>query len=190
MIRTGGGALVGVVLGSAAAQPVITVNLGTIVTGLLTVITALAGAGFISSRRTRKLQDAERTKVEADTKSVTAATDTSTVISHAQYEGFISEAAQRLSAMNEAALGRMEKELADSLRQIAELKAELERAKTERNQAFADSRIKEIELSHEIDRLRDRIADLERRLEAQGITPRRRTDVHPDPVVPPKKDDG
>lgn len=161
-------------LGAASQTPVFSVDLNGLIVAALATIGGLVGAGIISTRRSRAKMDAEKKQTQVGTES-------QAILTHAQYEGFISEAAERLNTMQEATLARLEKELAVAQKHIAELEKELEKAKGERNVALAESALRERELKAEIEQLRDRIADLERRLEAQGITPRRARDERATP---------
>jgi chromosome segregation ATPase len=162
--------ILGAIIGAATESPAISLDLNTFLYVLLTVIGALVSAGFIVTRRQRRMQDAEARRLNAEADK----TEGDLVLTHAQYEGFIAEAAQRLQTMSEATLARMEKELAQSRAKIAELEAELERAKRERNDALAENRLREQELRAQIETLQERVADLERRLEAAGVNVSRR----------------
>lgn len=155
---------------AAAQSAPVSVDLTPIILALLGLIGALAGAGFLLSRRQKRLVEAETRK--ADAEAVQA--DATAVMSHAQYEGFIAEAAQRLQGISETAIARLQAELSRSQTRIAELETELERAKRERDANVVDAHRREGELRGELDHLRDQVIDLERRLEAQGVPIRRR----------------
>lgn len=165
----------GAIFGKAAASPHVSIDLTPIIVGFMALLGVLITAGYIGGRYQKKKALADVRKSDADARLA----DSQSVLTHAQYEGFIAEAAQRLSVMGEAAIARMETELARANTRIAELTAELERAKAERNKAFADQHAREMELTAEIESLRNRVIDLERRLEAQGVKPRRHTDERP-----------
>lgn len=171
---------VGTLFGAVSAAPVVTLDLSSIIVVMLTVVGILVTAGIVSTRRTRRLQDAQTRKTLAEADGAEAGA----ILTHAQYEGFISEAAERLSHMSEAAIVRLEAELAKAQSQIAMLEAELARAKAERTEALADAKIREMELTAEIQELRDRVADLERRLESRGVAvSRRRGDIRLPPPI-------
>lgn len=166
-LMLGAGAVFG-----ASTTPGVSLNLTPIIIALLVLIGTLVTAGFIASRYQKAKLVSETKKNDADARLA----DGQAVLTHAQYEGFIAEAAQRLETVNKAAIGRLETELARNQARIAELETELVRAKGERNEALAGAHIREIELQQEIADLKNRVMDLERRLEARGVKSRRHSD--------------
>lgn len=167
----------GAIFGKAAASPHVSIDLTPIIVGFMALLGVLITAGYIGGRYQKKKALADVRKSDADARLA----DSQSVLTHAQYEGFIAEAAQRLETVNKAAISRLETELARNQARIAELETELERAKGDRNEALAGAHLREIELQHEITDLRSRVVDLERRLEARGVRSRRHSDKHEDP---------
>lgn len=162
-----GGALVG-----ASQSPAVSLDLTPIIVAILALLGALVAAGWLTTRRQKRLQDAQ----VVESRSTAKLNDATAVMSHAQYEGFIAEAAQRLQGMSEAAISRLEAELARAQTRIAELETELEKVKAKREITVAAAAARENELKAEMGVLRDKVTDLERRLEAQGAPLRRHKD--------------
>lgn len=189
MLRAAAIGSVGVVAG-ASSSPNVSVDLTPIILACVTLLGILVTAGYLGGRYQKAKLASEARKNDADARLA----DGQAILTHAQYEGFIAEAAQRLELVNKAAISRLEAELARNQARIAELQSELERAKAERNEALVGAHNRERELQLEITDLRNRVVDLERRLEARGVKPRRHGDPHnpksgPDPELGPPPDD-
>lgn len=171
----------GIIAGGAVGAPNVSVDLTPIIVGFMALLGVLVTAGYFGGRYQKRKLAADARKADADARLA----DGQTILTHAQYEGFIAEAAQRLEVVNAATVARLEAELARNQARIAELAVELERAKSERNSALAGAHMREQELQQEIGDLRTRVVDLERRLEARGVKPRRHSDLHTKPDVEP-----